>query len=279
MKKTNYHTHSTFCDGKSSPAEIAAAAFEKKFDVLGFSSHSMFPFSSGWHLPVNEHKNYVDEIRRLKKIYDGRMKIYAGFEADFIPGVCLPDFSAYCEFSPDYLIGSVHFVTGKGGFVEADGNPAEVRRGIREFFGGNVKKTVCEYFSLEKEMIRKGNFSILGHADLFRRQNAGDSELFSENSAWYKKELKSLSAEISGAGIVVEVNTGGILRCGMKSPYPSPYFLSILREKNVPVTLNSDCHEISGLDFWFDEAVEYIKKAGYTELSFYEDGVFKMQKI
>ena len=43
--KCNYHTHTTFCDGKASPEETARIAFEKKFDILGFSGHSMYPFS------------------------------------------------------------------------------------------------------------------------------------------------------------------------------------------------------------------------------------------
>ena len=69
MIKTNYHTHSTFCDGKNTAEEIILCAIEKNFDILGFSSHSMFPFSSDWHLPSNSHKEYADSIRSLAKKY------------------------------------------------------------------------------------------------------------------------------------------------------------------------------------------------------------------
>ena len=65
----------------------------------------------------------------------------------------------------------------------------------------------------------------------------------------------------------------------MNLPYPSPYFLSLLKERNVPVTITSDAHLAFGIDWWFDEAVEYIKKSGYTELSYYEDGSLKTQEI
>ena len=38
--KSNYHTHTTFCDGRDTPEAMVEAAVERGFDVLGFSSHS-----------------------------------------------------------------------------------------------------------------------------------------------------------------------------------------------------------------------------------------------
>ena len=131
MIKSNFHTHSTFCDGKNTPEEMVEVAIEKKIDILGFSSHSMYPFSSDWHIPSNSHEEYIGEILRLKKKYSGRIKIYAGFEADYIAGVCSPDFKNYEKFNPDFLIGSVHFVPGKKGFFEADGNQDSVCKRIK----------------------------------------------------------------------------------------------------------------------------------------------------
>lgn len=39
----NFHTHSTFCDGKNTPEEIVLAALEKGFVSIGFSSHGYTP--------------------------------------------------------------------------------------------------------------------------------------------------------------------------------------------------------------------------------------------
>lgn len=42
MKKpmlSNYHIHSTFCDGKNTPVEVVEAAIQKGFDAIGFSGH------------------------------------------------------------------------------------------------------------------------------------------------------------------------------------------------------------------------------------------------
>src|SRR5574344_2114758 len=121
--KTNFHTHTTFCDGHSSAEDMVKAAIKKDINILGFSSHSMFPFSSQWHMPAQMHAAYCAEIRRLAESYKNSIAIKLGFESDFIPGFCSPRFDAYAEFKPDYLIGSVHFLyTGKG-FFEADDSP------------------------------------------------------------------------------------------------------------------------------------------------------------
>ena len=41
--KANYHTHTTWCDGKDSPRAVIESAIAKGFDAIGFSSHSMLP--------------------------------------------------------------------------------------------------------------------------------------------------------------------------------------------------------------------------------------------
>ena len=116
-------------------------------------------------------QEYADSIRSLAKKYSDKIEIYTGFEADYISGVCCPSFENYRDFSPDYLIGSIHFVPGKKGFIEADGSFDDVRKGINSFFDGDIKAAVCEYFALEREMIEKGSFTFIGHPDLIKKQN------------------------------------------------------------------------------------------------------------
>ena len=36
----NYHTHTTFCDGKSTPEEIVLEAIRLGMDTIGFSGHA-----------------------------------------------------------------------------------------------------------------------------------------------------------------------------------------------------------------------------------------------
>ena len=42
MINTNFHTHTTFCDGKDTPEQMVLAAIQKGFSALGFSGHAYF---------------------------------------------------------------------------------------------------------------------------------------------------------------------------------------------------------------------------------------------
>lgn len=276
--KTNYHTHTTYCDGKNTPQEMLLSAIEKHFDILGFSGHSMFPFGSDWHIQPKEISAYVKEVRSLAEKYKNKIKILCGFEADFIQGFCSPDFKTYEEFSPDFLIASVHYIVNQKGQFTVDDSHEATMQGIQQCFNGNVKKAVQEYFYNERKMLETCNFTFLGHPDLFRKQNY-KHQIFDETESWYKNEIKATAKLIAKSGICVEVNTGGMSRGGTDFPYPSPYFLSLLKDYNVPVTINSDAHTASTLDFWFDEAIQYIKKAGYTELTHFVNGNYVFEKI
>ncbi len=276
--KTNYHTHSTFCDGKETAEEMASYAFKKGFNILGFSGHSMFPFASEWHIPLNEFKNYTNEIIRLKKIYEGKMQILLGFEADYISGLSIPSISSYSQFNPDYLIGSVHYVINEQGFFEADGSIESITKAIKTYYKGNAKQAVCNYFSLQREMLKKGNFLFWGHPDLIRKNNS-KGHFFNENETWYINELKLCAKEAKKAGVIAEINTGAISRGYMNDFYPSQNFLDILLAEKVPVTLASDAHRGKDLDCAFDQAVIFAKTTGYKEIMFLDAGTIKFQSI
>ena len=104
---TNYHTHTNFCDGKDTAEKMAESAYNKGVSILGFSSHSMYPFSSSWHIDTKDFTNYCAEVQKLKTEYKGKMEILLGFEAEFIPGVTCPthgDSRASCSSLPRSVV-------------------------------------------------------------------------------------------------------------------------------------------------------------------------------
>lgn len=262
--KTNFHTHTTFCDGKDSVWENASLAYEKGFSALGFSAHALYPFSSDWHIAVEEYGAYRDEIARVKSIFAGKMKILAGFEVDYIPGISVPSIKRYEAFAPDFIIGSVHYVPAGNECLTVDDSPSELLRLANDFFGGSARKMTERYFELEREMLRKGDFSIIGHPDLVLKFNDTLS-IIDESEKWFRNEIEKTADEIARAGVVAEINTGAISRGYRKTPYPGAEFLSLLRARNVPITINSDAHSKEALDCAFDVAAQCAKAAGYTE--------------
>ena len=283
--QTNYHTHCTFCDGKNSAEEVAQKAAELGLAVLGFSSHAAWPFGTEWHLQPREYGTYLGEIRRLRNIYTGTMEILAGFEAEYIPALTLPEKALYAQFKPDYVIGSVHYIhseklkdAGVPHFFAVDGSIEELSCGIQRHFGGDGKKAVQTYFAFERDMVQSCNFDIIGHADLIRKRN-GELRFFDENDEWYRRELQETAKAIGKSGKVAEINTGGMSRAGLPTPYPSPYFLSLLKKHDVPLTLNSDSHEVRTLTDFFDAGMNAARDAGYDELWYLSAGSWKSQKI
>lgn len=275
-KKINLHTHSTFCDGKNSPEEMILAAIAKGFDVLGFSGHSIYPFARSWHISPRDFDAYEKNIAELKNKYSDKIKILCGYEADYFPGVSVPSKKDYKEqgLHPDYLIGSVHYVVTDKGHYSVDNSADKVKYNLIRLYGNgsdfssvDFKKAICEYFEAEQQMLRIGNFDILGHGDLIRKRNSVLNFL-DESESWYKEQLKLTAKEIKKADVIVEINTGAIARGAMDDCYPSEYFLKLLYDLNVPICINSDAHNTKDLDCAFERAAQEAKKIGYKELTY-----------
>lgn len=233
--KTNYHTHSTFCDGRDTPEDMVRAAIAKGFDELGFSSHSEM---------LRDPSAYVAEIRALAAKYRGRIRILCGLEADW---PCPLDLSPY-----DYVIGSVHFLPGPSGArLAIDHSPEMLAAILREHFGGDGAALVRAYFATERDMLAHGRFDIVGHPDLVRKFNA-KHPFFDEGATWYRDELERTAGAIAASGKVVEINTGAISRGWMDDAYPSPLFRRLLRARGVRFILSADAHASDALDCAFD---------------------------
>ncbi len=266
-KLTNYHTHSIYCDGLNTAAEMAKAAFEAGIEILGFSSHTAFPISSVWHMDTDKYDEYFYDINELKKQYEGKMEILVGVEAEHLPPVSHCTKATYKKWNIDYMIGSVHYVikdnSVNGGCFTVDGPAEEFYNGVQTFFSGNGKKAIQAYFASQRAMIQNGDFDIVGHIDLVRKRN-DVLKFFNENDSWYRKELKETAKVVAKNNKIVEVNTGGMARSNMKTPYPSPDFLKILNSYDVPITINSDSHSIDTIVAHYDIAVNTAKEAGYS---------------
>jgi histidinol-phosphatase (PHP family) len=282
--KTNYHTHTTFCDGKDSPEKMVQAAIKKNFDILGFSSHAMYPHENDWHLRLDQYGEYAETLAALKAKYRNQIEILTGYEVDFLPPLCVPDRKTFAALGAEYIIGSVHYITNKtdakfpADFLIADGRTEEVVQGLKKVFGGDGKKAVQTYFAAEREMLKHGGFDIAGHLDVIRKRN-GVLHFFDETEEWYKRELEATAEAAAASGVIVEINTGGIARGAMNDAYPSPDFLLALKKHDVPVMINSDAHRAEHLDSGFELAKKHAINAGYRETVYLRDGKIFSQPI
>lgn len=249
--KTNFHTHTVWCDGKDTPEAVVLSAIGKGLEAIGFSSHMAFPAAQSWELQPEEAGAYVDEIRALQKKYAARIEIFCGGEADYVRGITTPEKARYAEMGLDYLIGSLHKVIAPdGGGVWADSSPENLASGIRDHFGGDARAYLTAYFEQQREMLGY-DFDVLGHPDLVRKFNARHP-YFDESESWYLEELEKTADAIARSGKTVEVNTGAISRGWLDDAYPSAAFRAMLRKRGVRFILSSDSHSADTVDCAFD---------------------------
>ena len=77
MINSDFHTHSTYCDGKLSLEEMTEAAILKKMDAIGFSGHSHTSFDETYCMSTEDTEKYIGrKADKNRKIYNGMMKTY-----------------------------------------------------------------------------------------------------------------------------------------------------------------------------------------------------------
>ncbi len=269
MRFSSLHTHTVYCDGADDIETMCAAAYDKNLYAIGFSAHaplySALFANTEWHLKPENLAAYFDDIRAAKKRWAGKIKVLAGLEADYIAGVTSPAaIKAACGANLDYLIGSVHYLTPpRGKPFTVDGPAEEFETGVREGYGGDAEAAVNAYWDAVEALIREGGFDILGHVDIIKKNNGSD-RYFSQQAAWYQERAARIADSAAQYGVLAEVNTGGLNRKKTTELYPSPFFLKLLNQKNVPVIITADAHCAEHLNGYYTEAAAALKDAGYT---------------
>jgi len=263
------HTHTTFCDGKDDIETYCRTAYEKGLACIGFSSHAPITAKTGlktsWNLPDEKLPEYIESVLDAKIRWEGKLPVYLGLEVDFIEGTMGPSDDDYREMDLDFIIGSVHYVVPPNGMLfTVDDSYENVYEGISKGFDGDPMGMVEAYYHSVASMILAGGFDVLGHSDVVRKNNVGDT-LFPEDDDFYLEQIITLAGIMKEAGIPAELNTGGMIRDATKDCYPSLDLLTLFRGNDVPIVINADAHKAQDLDGFYDLAQKTALSAGYTE--------------
>ena len=82
MILSNFHTHTSFCDGKDSAEELVLRAIELGCSEIGFSGHSFVEFDKECCMSITGCEEYKKEIIALREKYADKIKILLGVEQD-----------------------------------------------------------------------------------------------------------------------------------------------------------------------------------------------------
>lgn len=265
MQLSNYHSHCTFCDGRSTPEDFVKFAISHGFRAYGFSSHSPLPFETFWNMSKDDMPEYLEEINRLKEKYAGRLEIYTSLEIDYLDETYNPSIAYFQELPLDYRIGSIHFLPlsehlSEDNMVCIDGAFVDYKDSVDRYFEGKISKLVTRYFDSTLKMIEAGGIDIVGHMDKIY-MNGHKCEGFSFDADWYQKPFKAVLDLIAQKGLMVEVNTKNLIK--KQQIFPRKEYLGLLKDMNIPVMVNSDCHYPDLVNDGRSEAFEILKEIGF----------------
>ncbi|TAL59229.1 MAG: histidinol-phosphatase HisJ family protein [Bacteroidetes bacterium] len=255
--KTDYHVHSTFSDGRSAPEDYIKPAIAAGLSEIGFSEHlTLFKDLEDWNMNPANILPYINCIESLKS-KTKTIRIKTGLEVDFFAGK-EEEIRNYLNPLPlDYIIGSVHYL----GEKTVDVGP--------EFYEGkSIDRLFESYLDSVAAAVSSGLFDIIGHCDLIRIYGY---KPVSNQEPFYRKLAKTMKIK----DVAFELNTNGRNR-PLADFYPDRKFLTIFREENIPVCVNSDAHMPSRVGQYFDEAYELLRYVGFTEMAIFDKRVRQM---
>jgi len=259
---TNYHTHTTFCDGRSTPEEVVLTAIEKGFDALGFSGHGLTLFDQRYC--TRDEEGYISAVTALKKKYSDRIQLYLGAEEDVLSPV---DRTRY-----EYIIGSSHYFTARGSYYPIDSGIDYFNRCL-ELFEGDPLALAESYFQTFCRYLSKRRPDIIGHFDLITKFDERERPLFFEDPAYVRLSERYLLQALK-SDCLFEVNTGAISRGYRTSPYPGPQLLHTLKKHGGRLVLCSDSHHKDTLDFGFTECRKMLRDVGFEYVYALYDGAW-----
>ncbi|PKP28628.1 MAG: hypothetical protein CVU02_00285 [Bacteroidetes bacterium HGW-Bacteroidetes-19] len=264
--KCNYHTHTTYCDGKEEMKTFVQKAIELQFDHLGFSSHAPILKENDFSIQKEEIPLYIADIEKYQLEFPN-ITLFKALECDFIPELTYPFDYFKDTFNLDYIIGGVHLVKvlGQDKIWFIDGSKQQIYDdGLSILFQNNIKKAVTAFWEQTFEMIETQKFDIIAHLDKIKMHN--QNRFFNEKEKWYIDLVDHAISLLYKHNVIVEINSRGIYKRRCSDFYPSDYILKEIAKKGIAVVISSDAHKSDELDLFYEEAKTKLKSFGIGEL-------------
>ena len=265
MYWTNYHSHCTFCDGRSEMEEFVRFAIDKGIKSYGFSSHAPLPFSTKWTMKEEQFGDYHLEFSRLKNKYKHEIELHFGLEVDYIYNCSDTDSAFFKNKNFDYLIGSIHFLDEitENHYFCIDGDFSEFDNDLKKKYNGDIKHVATRFYEVSALMIEKGGFDIVGHFDKINL-NGLHYEEFDTCAFWYKTLVAETLQLVKEKGLLLEINTKSLYKKGFT--YPHQQFYPLINELQIPIVVNSDCHYPVNVIDGYEPTFAALKKAGFKTM-------------
>jgi histidinol-phosphatase (PHP family) len=278
----DYHVHPGYSiDAEGSVEDFCQTALKSGLTEIAFTTHlDTDTTTDDCHVMVRGKRmdtlsgewleDYETTIREAGDNFKERgLKVLLGVEVDYIPDVesVLPERFYSTDF--DIVLGSAHLIDHIA-ISAGDRAPAAFKRHTVEELG---KK----YYSLLLDSIETGLFEIMSHLDLYRR--FGQAFYGKRIREIWRPYLGDLAAMMKKYGVGFEINTSP-LRRGQNEPMPEENIVRALREAGVlTVTVGSDAHKPSDVGAGIEEAIQILKRAGFSAITTFDHRKLGIHRI
>ena len=248
MIKQDFHVHTTYCDGKSTPEQLVEKAISLNFDRIGLVCHTYYKERKTTCILPETVKPFVEEIKFLNEKYKGQIKVYCGVEFDYFSTLDVTPF--------DFVIGSVHCVKKNGTYISVDSSKKElVISGVNEHYNGDYYKFCEDYFETLGDIYSKVKPDFIAHFDVVTKYNR-DNILFDVNDERYVSAWKKCADKLLEKNALFEINVGGVLKKYKDEPYISKAQIDYISKRGGRFILNSDSHSVDTLTNDIDKYID-----------------------
>ena len=205
-------------------------------------------FQQKW-LKKNKFKYTLDEYFAFMEKLKAKHAIKTGIEVcNFQDQDKVRDILKGYDF--DYIIGSVHFLRGW----------AYDSSEIKDEWNRHSLEEIYAWYAEEVEKLAaSGLYDVLGHPFNIRLfQYLPDFDV--------TPILERVAKALKQADMAIDVNTGTRYRYPIAEISPYPDFMRVAAKYDLPIITSSDAHQPEDCGNYNEEAVDYVRGFGYTEL-------------
>jgi histidinol-phosphatase (PHP family) len=263
--RADFHTHTTYCDGKSTPRQMVEAAYGMGLTDFGISGHADYSmWEQGFGMSDAILSAYKRELEALREEYAGKMNIYIGIELDTLGPVQ----------QAEYAIGSTHSILKDGHLVTVDDTEEKLVQAVETFWNGDWYAMAQDYFELEATVYDKLHCDWVGHFDLLTKFNEA-YRYFDETKDDYLEPALNAMKKLHSQGLPFEINTGAMSRGYRTAPYPNPILLRELHAMGGRIMINSDSHSVDTIAYAFDQAGKIAYECGFRKVTVWSKDGFR----
>ncbi|BBO74149.1 putative histidinol-phosphatase [Desulfosarcina widdelii] len=258
------HSGQFCCHANNSLEEIVRAYIDLGYPWVGITEH-MPPASDAYLYPeekqagldadalMERFAEYMTVCRSLQAKYVDRIEILVGFETEYYEGSIDLARRLIGQFSPDYVVGSVHHVQE----IPFDYSPKKYREAADRC--GGLDELYNAYFDQQFEMLQALKPNVVGHLDLIRIYDPGYSTRLVKPNIW-GKILRNLEL-VRQLGLILDFNLRPLSK-GEKEPYLSAPILKQAIDMGIDVVPGDDSHGVDTIGRYMPTAIEMLQAAG-----------------